>query len=111
MKRLEKIQKILLVLAVFACICGITNISKATGDVSDILNIPDFTNNTAQEPPVNNTPVENITATNIAGVQNVSNTSTSLPKTGVNDTATWVLVAVCVGLAIYTYKKVRDYNV
>ena len=46
---------------------------------------------------------------------NIGNTNTnkesSLPKTGVNDTAMWVVIGTCVVLAIYTYKKVRDYNV
>lgn len=109
MKKIKKLEKILLILVVFACLCGITNISKATGDVSEILNIPDFTSSSVEQPPV--TPTENAPTNDIGGVQNLTNTNTSLPKTGVNDTVTWALVLVCIGLAIYTYKKVRDYNV
>ena len=108
MKKIKKLEKILLILAVFAGLCGITTISRATVDVSEILNIPDFTSSAVEQPPVSSAPVENPPANDIGNVQNTNKT---LPKTGVNDTATWALVAVCVGLAIYTYKKVRDYNV
>ena len=38
-------------------------------------------------------------------------TNTTLPKTGVDDTIMWVLIGVCGLAAVYTYKKVRDYNV
>ena len=40
-----------------------------------------------------------------------TNTNSTLPKTGVNDTAMWILVVICGVATVYTYKKVRDYNV
>ena len=51
-------------------------------------------------------------ATNTNTNNNINtNKESSLPKTGANDTAMWVVIGTCVVLAIYAYKKVRDYNV
>lgn len=108
MKKIKKLEKILLMLAVLAIICGISTVNYAseTGNVDELFNIRVINNTTTENTPEN-------TANNTA-TQNIStntNKTTSLPKTGVNDTAMWVLIAGCVVLAIYTYKKVRDYNV
>ncbi len=110
---MKKLKKVLLILLSVICICGIATTVRAedTGNVDDVyVDIPNFTNNTGTtQNPGNNTattPVNN----GISGIQN-NQSQTSLPKTGANDTAMWVLIAACVGLAIYTYKKVRDYNV
>lgn len=110
MKKLKKLEKILLIMAVAICICSISTVNKATGtgDVNEIFNIQKVENNTVGEPA--NNEVENINT--IGVVQNTNtNTNTTLPKTGVNDTAMWVLIGACAIAAIYTYKKVRDYNI
>lgn len=128
MKKLELLKKVLLMLSVFALICGASVVSKATtGNVEDLLNDGNITNvehrntasgNTAtnsQNTTQTNTSVNNANPANIAAVQNnktnTTNTTTTLPKTGVSDTAMWLLIASCVIAAIYTYKKVRDYNI
>ncbi len=108
MKKLKSLEKILLIIAVAICICSISTVNKATGtgDVNDFFNIPTVENNTVPE----NNQTENINT--IGTVQNTNtNTNTTLPKTGVNDTAMWVLIGACGVAAIYTYKKVRDYNI
>lgn len=110
MKKLKKLEKILLIMAVAICICSISTVNKATGtgDVNDLFNIPKVENNAVTEPANNQT--ENINT--IGTVQNTNtNTNTTLPKTGVNDTAMWVLIGACAVAAVYTYKKVRDYNI
>ena len=105
MKKIKKLEKIILMLVVIAIICGISTVNKATGNVDDILptDIPVVKNTTTENTSANTIETQNVATNNTA--------STALPKTGVNDTAMWVLVAGCVVLAIYTYKKVRDYNV
>ncbi len=120
MKKLERVEKVLLILVVVALICamGVGVQASGTGDVNDLLNngeisdIPKYGNNAVQNQPTNNqvanTPRENLQVNK--STNNTTNT-TSLPKTGVNDTAIWVLVAACGIAAVYTYKKVRDYNV
>lgn len=129
MKKIKSVEKIILLFVVFAFICGISTINYASGDVNDIMNIPYINGNSTQNPtpapttpdnnnaaniPTNNAVDNNATTnttSNISAVQNQNTNSTSLPKTGVNDTAMWILVIACVVVAIYTYKKVRDYNV
>lgn len=115
MKKIKNVQKVLLMLVIFALICGVSTIIKATeGEVGDIRDIPYKNNNVVQDnTPTQNEP-QNIPVSNIGGVGNTNtntNTNTSLPKTGVNDSAMWVLIGVCTIAAIYTYKKVRDYNI
>ena len=127
MKKVKLFKKVLLMLLVFAFICGVSVINKATGNVEDLLNDSNVTNiehvntstgdnstntaNTAQT----NTQGTNTQTANIAAVQNntanKTTNTTTLPKTGVSDTAMWVLVIACVIAAVYTYKKVRDYNI
>lgn len=106
MKKLKSLEKILLIITVVACICSISTVNKATGtgDVNDFFNIPTVENNTVPE----NHQTENI---NTIGIVQNTNTNTTLPKTGVNDTAMWVLIVACAIAAVYTYKKVRDYNI
>lgn len=108
MREIKKLEKILLMLVVVALICGVSTITKATGDVDELIgNIPQYnsTNNTTDNTTNNTTNNTSLGNTNV----NITNTTT-LPKTGVNDTGMWILVAGCVILAIYTYKKVRNYK-
>ena len=105
MKNLKRLEKILLIIITFAVLFSIATVNKAvqTGDPNDLFqDIPQVPDNTQQQPQNIPTP-EN---TNVP-----TNTNTSLPGLGANDTAMWVLIAVCTVAAIYTYKKVRDYNI
>lgn len=106
MKKLKNLKKILLMLLLILCICGISNVNMATdtGDVNDILPIPDMGTSTQPTP----TPTPTLTPGNLGG----DNTnSTSLPKTGANDTVMWVLIGCSIVFAVYTYKKVKDYTI
>ena len=111
MKKVNVIR-LMLVVAIFALVCCVSNVNLATTpDVNDIIH-------DIQTLPENNVPEQN-TNTNVPanliplGTNTNSNTSTNtvLPKTGVDDTMMWVLIAVSAVAAIYTYKKVRDYEV
>ncbi len=105
MKKIKSLNKIILMLAVVAMICAASVVSNAsqTGNVDELFNIPVVNNGASTQTPVENVPTQNIPANNTV--------NTSLPKTGINDTIMWVAIAGCVILALYTYKKVRDYNV
>lgn len=111
MKNFKKLEKILLIFIMIAIVCGLTGNSKATvGDVNSLNmgTIPIIQNNVQPTPTPSPTPtpvpIGNITNNN-------TNNSSSLPKTGANDTAMWILIVACAIAAVYTYKKVRDYNV
>lgn len=119
-----KVRNLILILTIIGVICCISNINYATtGDVNSLIqNITQLpSNNEGQSNNINdaNNTVQNITSitnTNTNTKTNTSNntnrtTNTTLPKTGVNDTIMWVLIGVSAVAAIYTYKKVRDYNV
>ena len=63
------------------------------------------------EPTPEPTPTPTTTPTPSPIPQNNQTGNTTLPKTGANDTIMWVLIGACTIAAVYTYKKVRDYNV
>ena len=116
------LSKTLVMLVIVTIICCISTINFAgTVDLNQLPNgnntsdIPriDELNNTTNNTATNNATVNN--TTNVIGntnrVGNTTNTTGTLPKTGVDDTIMWVLIGASVIAAIYTYKKVRDYNV
>ncbi|MCI8519372.1 MAG: LPXTG cell wall anchor domain-containing protein [Clostridia bacterium] len=106
MKTLKKLEKILIMLAVIAVICGLaTTCSAETSSIGDIVgDIPVLNDPTP-------TPTSTPTSTPSPIPQNNQTGNTTLPKTGANDTIMWVLLGACTIAAVYTYKKVRDYNV
>lgn len=123
MRKLEKVEKILIFLIAVAVMCAITTGVSASGsgdanDLSSLVSIPQGANNVAGNK-ASNTASNNTsntaknTTNNVARNLTVTNNSTNttpLPKTGVNDTIMWVLIAACGIAALYTYKKVRDYD-
>ena len=67
---------------------------------------------------VNNVANNNVTSivntntnTNTNKTTSVYNNTTSLPKTGANDYAVFLIIAICAVSAVYAYKKIRDYNI
>lgn len=116
-----KMREIILGVAIVAILCCISTVNFAsTPDTNDLFKpTNDNEIHDIQElptTPTNNTTVNNIvtepannTVTPIAPTN--TNNNTTLPKTGVDDTIMWVLIGVSAVAAIYTYKKVRDYNV
>ena len=114
MKNLKLLSKVILTLLVVAFICGISTVNMAetpapTNDIGDIVGtIPQV----SSTPSTTSTPTPTPSTTPIGNLSNKNTTNTtSLPKTGANDTGMWVLIGACVVAAVYTYKKVRDYNV
>lgn len=115
-----KMREVILGVAIIAILCCISTVNYATGPdynelfkgQNEIQNIQELEPPTTNTTPVNNitTPPANNTIAPINTTQNKT-TNTTLPKTGVDDTMMWVLIGVSAVAAIYTYKKVRDYNV
>ena len=118
------LSKTLVMLVIVAIICCISTINFAgtvdlnqlpngnnisTNDIPKIDQINGTTNNATNNNATTNNTTNVIGNTNRIG--NVTNTTGTLPKTGVDDTIMWVLIGASVIAAIYTYKKVRDYNV
>lgn len=121
-----KMREIILGVAIIAILCCMSTVNYASsGNLNDIFGneIHDIQELPTDQAPTN-TPANNIvtqptntnTNTNLTPIAptNTSrntNTNTTLPKTGVDDTMMWVLIGISAVAAIYTYKKVRDYNV
>lgn len=59
-------------------------------------------NNTTQ----NNTPSNGTSTTN----SNINSNTNSIPYTGVSNFSIIAIIAVCGVVAVYAYKKIRDYN-
>ena len=114
------LSKTLLMIALIAMICCISTMNFASSvNLNDLPTMNQANgNNTAGNNTVGNNTATNNTA-NIANIaantngvgNNSTNTSGTLPKTGVDDTIMWVLIGASIVAALYTYKKVRDYNV
>lgn len=59
-----------------------------------------------------NTTTQNYTPLNTSTTYNTTNTTSTLPKTGVTDGyVVAILMVVCAISAIYAYRKIRDYNI
>ena len=113
----SNVRKLILMVVVITALCIVSSVNYATGNVNDLIEniteIPSNGNNVANTNTNTNNMVQNITP--IGGTNTNTNrnttTNTALPQTGVNDTMLWVFIGISVIAAIYTYKKVRDYNV
>lgn len=96
-----KVNKIIMILMAIIMLMAISTKVLATSD--DLVNPINILTNVEETPQTNVeqpvTPITNNT------VQN------TLPQTGdASDYAVFLLIAVCVVVSIYAYKKVRDYN-
>lgn len=134
---MKSLKKLLLISTIVFLICGMMSVNYASS-IDDIINQTAINNNTANDNSnKNNNNNSNTDAnankntnkdankntntntnTTTTGNKNANankntnvNTNTSLPKTGADDTVMWVVAISCVCIAIYTYKKIRDYNV
>ena len=117
-----KIKKILILLVVLLLVLGM--ISLPVNASSDILDLDGFLNsdstpNANDEANTVGNEVSNSTSNTQQGGQvvqpNSNRTNTeatnSLPQTGVTEDITVMFfIVVCVILAIYAYKKIRDYK-
>lgn len=115
-----KSKKILFLVIVLLVVIGImTSQVKATSNtlnLDDLLNSNSTANTTSNE--VENTVANTDSNSTLGGqvVQPTTNTDNSestnnLPQTGVTEDITVMFfIVVCVILAIYAYKKIRDYK-
>lgn len=118
-------KKVLIVLLMAVLMISVSNIVLATEDDENITFIEDEDpnsvtngkNNTNTTNNTNNT--NNTNTTNKTNNTNKTNTNssskynnTNLPKAGSSDGITVMVVVAVFGiLAIYAYKKIRDYNI
>lgn len=122
--RKSNVKKIILIMALV--IIAVLLVSKvyATGTVVNPVQVPISTNTTNTPSADTNTNTANTTNTNtntntttIAPTTPTNTTSstytnTNLPQTGdASDYAIFLLIVVSVVVAIFAYKKVRDYNI
>lgn len=116
--RKSNVKKIILIMALV--IIAVLLVSKvyATGTVVNPVQVPISTNttnspsadtNTANTTNTNTTTIAPTTQTNTTSS---TYTNTNLPQTGdASDYAIFLLIVVSVVVAIFAYKKVRDYNI
>ncbi len=120
MKKLSvKTLLVVLTLIVIAMIMA-TGVQATSSPLN--LDLPGLTTtNTTQNPPTTTNTTTNTTTTNTttnttARVNTVTNlvggNNQNLPQTGdASDYAIFLFIAVCVVVAIYAYKKYRNYNI
>lgn len=119
MKKLSVKKQILVILVAIATIFVISTAVYATGTQDNPIQIPDITTpSTTDTNTTTNTTnvVENTTVaptTNTTTNTTVSNyQNTSLPQTGdASDYAIFLIIVLAAVIAVYAYKKVRDYNI
>lgn len=101
-----KIRRMIIVLLVAVVMVTISTDVFAT----DLVNPINILTNAEQTPEVNTevpAPTTNVETPATNAVQNTN----ALPQTGdASDYAIFLLIAVCVVVSIYAYKKVREYN-
>ena len=104
------VRKSIVIIALVAIVLLVASNVYATGTVSpiNIISTTQQTNEVATNQTTN-------TTTNIVAPTNTqvsTYTNTNLPQTGdASDYAVFLLIAVSIVIAIYAYKKVRDYNI
>lgn len=112
------LKKTLLVLGVIMLISAVAlpliSKVKATNEDLDLNSLIDDGGDNNTEDSSNNTTDENAANTNVT-INDKDNKNTSentIPKTGVTEDITVIgFIVVCVGSAVYAYRKVRSYNV
>lgn len=120
MKRMSVKKEVLVMIMIVMAVLTISSKVLATGAGDNPIQIPliNTTTDPATQQPTTNTET-NTTAPTTNTVTPVTNTTgstyqntTSLPQTGdASDYAIFLLIAVAVVVAIYAYKKVREYNI
>ena len=114
MRKMSMKKEILVIMMVVLMLLTVSTKVLATGTGGPIsINIVAPTTNTTTE---TNTTTTN-TTTNIVTPATTNTTTsnyqnTTLPQTGdASDYAIFLLIAVAIIVAVYAYKKVRDYNI
>lgn len=117
MKKMSMKKEILIIMMVVLMLVTISTKVLATGTGGPIsINITAPTTNTTITDTNTTAPTTN-TTTNIVTPATTNTTTsnyqnTTLPQTGdASDYAIFLLIAVAIVVAVYAYKKVRDYNI
>ena len=108
------VRKTIVVIALIEIVLLLSSSVYATGTVSPI----NIISTTQQTNEVTTNQTTNTTTNVVAPTTNTTNTAvstytnTNLPQTGdASDYAIFLLIVVSVVIAIFAYKKVRDYNI
>lgn len=118
MRRVNKLKVLTVILMAILVVCSakmtlaatsITSISSSTGNAADNNTVNNIaTNNVVENNTANNT-VNNVVAN--TSYNNVT-TNTSLPDTGAKSTIGLIaLIGLTSVSAVYTYRKVKKYNI
>ena len=127
MKNVKSNKIVLIVLIMLLLMLAATNVF-ATGNSGDIIQINITTNPSTNTATPTNTTTNTVTTntvtniatnvavpiTNTAGstYTNATQNANTLPQTGdASDYAIFLLIAISIVIAVYAYKKVRDYNI
>ena len=115
MKNVKSNKIVLIVLIMLLLMLAATNVF-ATGNSGDIIQINITTNPSTNTATPTNTTTNTTTntVTNTAGstYTNATQNTNTLPQTGdASDYAIFLLIAISIVIAVYAYKKVRDYNI
>ncbi len=108
----SKLVKVVLVMIIsFIMILGVRTVFAADIDITPTMN--NTTNNTTNNV-INNTvnkTTNNTSTNNVLRTNNTTTNSSSLPKTGIEDSLPVGILVVVLGIsAIYAYKKIQDYK-
>lgn len=111
MKR-TSIKNLLIVLAIVAALLVVSKSVYATGGIVNPLQVNTVSTNTT----TTNTTTTNTTRVNTVTTNTTANTATNtngnLPKTGdASDYIIFAFIAVTAVVAIYAYRKVKNYNI
>lgn len=116
MKKLSVKKEILIVMMIVIMLLAISSKVLATGTENSPIQIPTInTTTSAVDTNTTTNTTTNVIANAIAPTTNTTASTyqnTTLPQTGdASDYAIFLLIAVAVVIAVYAYKKVRDYNI
>ena len=119
MKKLINLKEIMIILISVMLIAFTTNVLAVDvlgGDNTSTINPDEYKN--AQQPDIENTNTNintnntntNSNTNNTVKKYNTNNSKDDLPQTGIEDYNIGILLIICVGSAIFAYKKVNDYK-
>jgi len=117
MKKFSLKNEILVVMMLVVVMLAISTTVLATGTSDSPVQIPVIDTSTNTET-ANETTTPVVPTTNVETTNPTTNTNgstyqnTALPQTGdASDYAIFLLIVVAVVIAVYAYRKVRDYNI
>ncbi len=114
MKKIS-VKKLLVLFTLIAIMCMFVTTVNATGPIN-LLHQTTPTTNTQTTPTTNTqtTPTTNTTKTNTvtANTMGGGNQNSNLPQTGdASDYIIFLFIAVCAVVAIYAFRKYKNYNI